>query len=264
MNEISNVVVLTNKMEPASYDEKSRQDNSYLLVIFQTPMLFSYDGINYFKIPKNSVILYSPGAEKYYKSSGVAVLNSFMFFSTTIENISKYKIPLNTLFVIPTLDLEKIVFEMDRLSYVVNTPYAKSLVPNIPTYAEAVLRLLEESSNNLSAGLNTTQNIKSEFINIRTLMCNNPVEYTVDKMTKSVNFTETYFGIKYKEFFGISPSQDRKIQLVALFKKYLEETDYSLETIGDLCNIKSTAHLINLFKSVEHITPHQYRLKIRN
>ena len=94
-------------------------------------------------------------------------------------------------------------------------------------------------------------------------MFNNPIEYTVKKMAYDVGFTETYFGIKYKELFGVSPSQDRKKQIVEIIKQYLINTDYSLDQIADLCSIKSTAHLINTFKSIEHITPHQYR-KLKN
>jgi len=72
-------------------------------------------------------------------------------------------------------------------------------------------------------------------------------------------YTQTF--CKSQEIFNILPSQDRKRQLVEVIKNYLEKSDMSLETIADLCKLKSVPYLINLFKSIEGITPHQYRLK---
>ena len=158
---------------------------------------------------------------------------------------------------------EKLVFEMDRLSYIVNTPYAQTIVNKIPYYVDKIFSIVDDALKDTSKTF-ITSNIISNFINIRAKMYQDPISYSVEKMASTLGFTETYFGIKYKEFFNLTPSQDRKIKIVELIKTYLETTNYSLETIGEFCKIQSTAHLINLFKSIANITPHQYRKNCRN
>ncbi|MGI6713824.1 MAG: helix-turn-helix domain-containing protein [Bacilli bacterium] len=258
------IIVLTNKIEPSDYNQKVIiPGTAFLLVIFQTDMLFSYDGESYFKIPSNSAILYKPGTLQAYRSGGTPVLNSFMYIDEKESFFTPYKIPFDTIIALSKEDAEKIVFDMDRLSYIVNTPYAESLVPKIPEYIDKIFKTLSICCLNLNRSLSSSS-LRASFVNVRSLMYANPIEYTVRKMAAAIGFTETYFGIKYKEFFKITPRDDRKLKMVEVIKRYLEETDYSLDYIGDLCSIKSTAHLINLFKSVENITPHQYRKKYRS
>ena len=80
-------------------------------------------------------------------------------------------------------------------------------------------------------------------------------------MADSIGYSLTYFGILYKRFFKISPIKERKFYLVKVIKDYLETTNYSLEKIAELCDIKSVSYLVTFFKETEKITPSQYRLQ---
>ena len=258
MERPNNIVLLSNKIEPATFSQHSDSGDLFLLVIFQTDMLFSYDSKNFFRIPSNSVILYKPHSLQVYKSASGQVQNSFIYIGYDEDYFNNLGIPFNTLFVLKREEVERLVFKLDRLSYIVNTPYAESLIPEIPMYVnnffEDVAKYIKGSVSKINGST-----LNSALLNIRSLMFRDPIEYTVKTMSSKIGFTETYFGIKYKELFGISPSQDRKIQIVEVIKKYLKSTDYSLDRIAELCSIKSTAHLINIFKSVESITPYQYK-----
>lgn len=258
MSNAKNIVLLTNKIEPPSFNQASDSGDIFQLVIFQSDMLFSYDGKSYFKVPAYSVILYRPHSIQTYKSFSGPVQNSFIYVDYEEEYFNKLNIPINTVIVLRKDDVEQLVFDLDRLSYVVNTPYAESFVPKIPEYTNDVFVKLAKFINETSLNVNNST-LMSTLLNIRAMMFNNPSEFTVKRMSQEIGFTETYFGIKYKEFFGITPNQDRKIQIVEKIKRYLRDTDYSLDQIADLCSIKSTAHLINTFKSVENTTPYQYK-----
>ena len=258
MKDSKSIVLLTNKIEPSTYENCTEKRDMFLLVIFQTPMLFSYDGKHYFKILGDSLIVYSPNTLQAYKSNGGIVQNSFMYLDKDETYFKSKNIPLDTLIILKKEFIEELVFELDRLSYIVNTPYAESLVVKIPEYVDKFFNLL---SKHVSASDNIINNspLISSLTNIRSLMFKEPEKYTARRMAFELGYTETYFGIKYKEAFGITPNQDRKLQMIKKIKKLLLETDYTLDTIAEICCIKSTAHLINIFKSVEKITPYQYK-----
>ena len=258
MNNAKNIVLLTNKIEPPSFVQDSDSGDIFQLVIFQSDMLFSYDGKFYFKIPANSLILYRPHSIQTYKSFSGPVQNSFIYVDYEEEYFNKLNIPINTIVVLRKEEVEQLVFDLDRLSYVVNTPYAESYVPKIPEFTNNFFiklgNFIKESTLNVGGSTLT-----STLLNIRAMMFKDPATFTVRKMAYEVGFTETYFGIKYKEMFGLTPNQYRRIQIVEQIKRYLMETDYSLDQIADLCSIKSTAHLIATFKSIENTTPYQYK-----
>lgn len=258
MNNAKNIVLLTNKIEPPSFEQNSDSGDLFQLVIFQSEMLFSYDRKLYFKIPANSFILYRPHSIQTYKSFSGPIQNSFIYVDYEEAYFNNLNIPINTIVVLRKEEVEQLVFDLDRLSYIVNTPYAESFVPKIPEFTNNVFvklaSFVKESTINVGGAT-----LASTLLNIRGMMFKDPSTYTVRKMAHEVGFTETYFGIKYKEMFGLTPNQDRKIQMVEKIKRYLMETDYSLDQIADLCFIKSTAHLIATFKSIENTTPYQYK-----
>lgn len=263
MNNFDDIIVLSNKIEPIGYSQNIFvSDDKYVFVIFQSDISFSYDGINFFDVPENSAILYSPGSLLCYKTVTSKLLNSFMYVEIDPKMLESYSFPINTLIHAEKEIADEIVFEMDRLSYIVNTPYAENMKSKIPDYVARVFKLLDDASFDLKSKINTSS-LKITFSNIRSLMYTKPTEFTVNKMANMVGFSETYFGIKYKEFFGITPSLDRKIRIVEIIKYYLEKTDYSLIQLCDIFEIKSVAHLINTFKSITKTTPNKYRMKLR-
>ena len=262
MTKFKNIVLLTQKMEPKNYFHKSSAP-SYTLVLFHSNIAISYDDKEYFHAPKNSIILYEPGALQFYKNIDRAYSNSFLAFDVDKSFFDKYRFILNKLFIIPPLYAERILYCMDRLSYVVNTPYAKEFIGQIPDYIERILDLVDEA---YIFSVNNVHLEKPEFVtlfNIRNRMIDDPVTYTTQEASRLLGYCGAYFCKQYKQFFGSTPSQDRKRLIVNIIKRHLETTDYTLEQIAEICNISSLPHLISMFKSLEGTTPHQYRLQVK-
>ena len=262
MPNFENVVLLTQKMEPKDYSHKSSAP-SYTFLLFHSNIAISYDGEEYFHAPKNSVILYEPGALQCYKNIDSSYLNSFLAFDVDESFFKQYRFLLNKLFIIHPIYAEHILRYMDRLSYIVNTPYAREYEREIPNYIEQIFNLLDES---YTFSANDVYLENPQFVtlfNIKNLMMDDPVKYTPKETSRLFGYSEAYFCKKYKQFFGSTPSQDRKKLIVKIIKRYLETTDYSLEQIAEICNISSLPHLISLFKSFENTTPHQYRLRVK-
>lgn len=250
--------LLTNKMEPKHFCEYATTEK-WLLIIFQTNVLFSYDGQNYFGVPKNSIVLYPPGQLHAYKSNDETFLNSFLFLAADDEFFTSFRFPHNHVFSVSQENISGIIDEMDRISYIVNTQSVPQLKKDVPARIASVFKRIEAAYADAEKKP-LEQSALRNFATIRNKMQHDPVQYTVRKMALLSGYSETYFGIKYKQFFGCNPCRDRKTQLVRVIKEYLETTDDSLEKIAERCNIESVSYLINLFKSSEKITPHQYRL----
>ena len=263
MSEIKNITVLTNKMEAPDfslYSEYGRY-NTYLLIIFQTKIQFSYNGKDYFHARKNSVILYPPYQLNSYKSDDTSFLNSFIAFLTDEEYFGKFSVPLNTLFYLSDECAERIIRILDRISYIVNTEYDLGERSNIPKKIDSVMQILSDAyAEYLTEPADITS--KEEiFSHIRSEMIKDPIKYTVREMVRLSGYTETYFGICYKKLFGCPPVRDRQLQIIKLIKNYLETTTFSMEKIAGLCSIESVSYMITMFKRQEKITPNQYRIR---
>lgn len=262
MHEFKNVVLLTQKMEPKDFSHQGT-NSSYLLLLFHSNIAISYNGEDYFHAPKNSVIIYTPETMQYYKNIDSSYLNSFMAFEVDPSYFNKFRFVMNKLFIIHPIYSERILYCMDRLSYIINTPYAKEIVGQVPNFIERIFELLDEA---YTFSINNVHLENPQFVtlfNIKNRMIDDPVKYTPKETSRLFGYSEAYFCKKYKQFFGNSPSQDRKKLIVNLIKRYLETTDLTLEQIADICNFSSLPYLISLFKSFEGTTPHQYRLSVK-
>ena len=257
-----NINLLSNKMEWGDFSEMQVYDR-YLLVVFQKPCLLSYNGEDYFPIPPGSIILYEPNVFHAYKSSEENFLNSFALFNVDHEYFSGFSFPFNEVFTVSEKYAEIVVKSLDEICYLLNTDVLPEKKKEIPEKLDWVFDIINKAyleSTKSSAPQNT---MLRNFSEIRRKMYENPVEYTVKRMAELSDYSKEYFNIRYKQFFGISPCQDRKRQIVNVIKNYLQTTDHSLEKIAELCNLQSVPYLIHLFKSEEKITPHQYKLKHR-
>jgi len=262
LSKFKNVVILTNKMEPKNFAH-TNDYSSYLLLLFHSNVAISYDGVDYFHAPKNSVIVYSPHTLQYYKNIDSSFLNSFLAFDVDESFFDKFRFVMNKLFIIHPIFSERILYCMDRLSYIINTPYAKESIDQIPNYIEQIFSLIDEA---YTFSINNVELENPQFMtlfNIKNKMIDDPIKYTPKEMSRLFGYSEAYFCKKYKQFFGNTPTEDRKKLIVGIIKKYLETTDLTLERIAEICNISSLPHLIDLFKSFEGVTPHQYRLAFK-
>ena len=264
INKFEKLVVLTNKMEASDFATCARygRGNTYLLIAFQSKAQFSYNGKEFFRIPKNSLVLYTPYSLQAYKGDGCVFVNSFMAFNVSDSFFDNITFPLNTVVQFTQNYFDEIISSLDKLSFAWNTDYEPAEKKNAPFEACKIIKRIDQMYKLIQHDYQSSK--IEQFNEIREELTKSPVQNTVKVMAKKLGYTETYFGLCYKTLFGISPVHDRQIQLVALMKIYLETTNYSLEKIAELCGIESTSHMINIFKRHEKFTPHQYRLFIQH
>lgn len=261
----SDINVLTHKIEEpdfAAFCETGRQD-SYLLVIFHTKILFSYDGKDYFNAPKNSIILYTPYRMQAYRSDDETFVNSFMGFSVEQEYFKRFDFPFDTLFTVSRHDVDVIVKLLDSMSFIVNTRYEPFNVKNIPEMIDTLFATLNKAYLDSVLSPADVSSKLALFSEIRNRMINDPIPNTVKSMTAQSGYSATYFSICYKKFFGINPVRDRQFHIVQIIKDYLKTSNLSLEKIAELCSFESVPYMISVFKKYEKKTPHQYRIEFQ-
>lgn len=265
MYEFKNLTILTYKMEASNFEAfcESGRQNSYLLLLFHTKIRLSYNGKDYFPTGKNSVILYRPYQLQAYRSNDTDFLNSFLAFLVDENYFKRFSFPLGTVFTVDETYIEKLLKKMDRVSFLLNTHYEEHNRKNVPAMLDEIFCILDEAYQKSHNKVPNAENNLMIFSEIREEMKKSPVENSVQKMVNRSGYTATYFGICYKKYFNVSPSYDRQQQLVRVIKAYLENTNYSLEKIAELCKLQSVSYLITLFKKHENMTPHQYRLSIQ-
>ena len=264
MYTFKNLTVLTNKIEDKDFSTCApcgRLD-SYVLILFHTKILFSYDGKEYFSMGKNSLIVYPPYHCQAYKGDDTSFLNSFIGFSIDKEYFSRFKFPLDVIFNISPAYEERILNLIDKISFIINTTYDLDKRKNVPYMIDEVFALVERAYLESIKAEPSTASTHSLFSDIRHKMLNDPLAFPVKKMVEMSGYSATYFGICYQKYFGVKPIIERQQQVVRIIREYLETTNYSLEKIAELCSIGSVSYLIKMFTKFEHITPHQYKLRM--
>lgn len=260
MNEIENIYVLTNKMERKDFFCIHDNADYWLFVVFQSPILFSYDNIEFFPVNKNSIILYPPKKLQCYKSNDDYFINSFLILNTKAEYFDEFSFPVNKPFTLSQEQINNILLILDGISFIKNTQFFPEKRVLIPDLIHNLFKTIQQAFN--STQLNDS--IVNMLHSIKTDMINDPISNTVSKLAQKSGYSEPYFCKIYREQFGSTPGYDRQKQILKKIKQYLETTNLSLETIAELCGMASVPFLIKIFKKSEGLTPHQYRIKMKN
>ena len=255
VDELRNIFVLTNKIEDKNFSCVHEKAGHFVLVIFQSPVLFSYDAVNYFPVRKNSVILYSPQQLQAYKSNDSYFLNSFLILDADYGFFNQFHFPLNKPFSLSQKAIDEAIVILDGVSFIRNTDYFPEKRAQVPSILRNLFEKIDQAySSSSDSKISLLYALKENILN-------DPVGTTVSSLALKAGYSKSYFCKLYRQHFGISPGKERQNQIVRLIREYLESTDYSLETIAELCGISSLPFLIKIFKRSEGLTPHQYRLQ---
>lgn len=259
MAELKNIFVLTNKIEDKNFSAIHEKKDYWLFVIFHSSILYSYDAINYYPMAKNTVVLYSPNQIQAYKSNDSFFLNSFVIFNTDKSYFDEFKFPLNEPFTLQEKYIKQITTTLDGVSFIKNTNFFPEQKIHIPSILKEVFNMVERGYAEIQID-NSNANL---LFSLKEDILYDPINNNVKKISDKSGYCESYFCKIYKEQFGISPGKERQLQIIKIIKKYLETTNYTLETIAELCGISSLPFMIKIFKREEKLTPHQYRMAIQ-
>ncbi len=122
---------------------------------------------------------------------------------------------------------------------------------NMPTESQIEVETLGAKKVEKSA--------KSPFDELRERIYQSPQSFTVLKMAQSMNYSGTWFGILYKNKYGISPVKDRELALCMKIKEALKDENKTLEMIAEELGMSSASYLTRFFKRIAGVSPSEYK-----
>lgn len=104
------------------------------------------------------------------------------------------------------------------------------------------------------------QKYYSDFARLRTQIYNDPAAFrTVPELAASLCLSLSYFQHLYKQFFGISCTQDIINARLKLARYYLCNSNMSISCLADFCGYGNDLHFMRQFKKFTGMTPSEYR-----
>lgn len=99
-----------------------------------------------------------------------------------------------------------------------------------------------------------------DFARLRTQIYNDPAaSRTVPELAASLCLSLSYFQHLYRQFFGISCSQDMIHARLKLARYYLSNSNMSISGLADFCGYECDLHFMRQFKKFTGMTPSEYR-----
>lgn len=228
---------------------------AYLVLRFYDPMIITI-GDEEIITEKNAFIIYPPGCKQYYRPVSGGFTNDYVGFIADKNFIKKYNLPLNEVFYSenPHAFSDKIAFITWMLTDVL-VDHAESLKKQL----ESALESLQDNILLLTAKSKRKHMMRRRFIMLREQVKENPIGWTVDKMSKKIYLTRSHFCIYYRDQFGVTPSEDILHFTIDYAKKLLNETNLPIWEIAEKCGYVNANNFIRAFKNVTGTTPLKFR-----
>jgi AraC family transcriptional regulator of arabinose operon len=231
----------------------------YLFIHFLSPATLVINGET-FITDKGACIIYSPGVKQEYGHYNGTYINDFLIYNVDDPHFTaRYALPENELFYVSAAD--EITKIMEIITYTVTDKMidrSGETRQHIKTLFETLSALYVENT----PGSKRNYEAKQRFAILRDEMCNNPKDWTVEKMAKRVWFTRSRFSVLYSDFFGISPNADLVKIKIEYAKKLLKETAMPITEVALACGYSSVEHFIRIFNRQAKTTPLKYRKTI--
>ncbi len=236
----------------------------YIILYFQSGVEFSYDMEHFFHVNPYSAVVFSPEGKQRYKSVVEKLSNSFVIFDIEGDFLQQgmWTFPFNTIFYVGEEIGNHIYALIDRLSFLNNTEIEVENREYNDWFIRDIFNDFEKAYYDKELQKRSESKRYRLMNEVRRDMYDDPPKYPVRVMAEKLFYTEAHFSVLYKKMFGISPIQDRRKAMVRHIKKYLADTNFTLEKITELMGLRSVPYLIKMFKDVEGCTPQEFKKSI--
>lgn len=127
----------------------------------------------------------------------------------------------------------------------------------ISTSIQKLFLLLSDSRSSGEDSISKKDQLVEKAIELMEANFNQPL--TIQQLSGQLNISNYHFIRTFKKVTGLSPYNYLTVLRISKAKKYLVETDYSVEDISDLCGFNDTTNFITKFKGLTGETPLKYR-----
>jgi AraC family transcriptional regulator of arabinose operon len=84
-------------------------------------------------------------------------------------------------------------------------------------------------------------------------------KWTVDLIAQKMKMSRSYIQHLYKQFFGVSITEDIQSSRIEYAKYLLSLTNEKISSIAESCGYESDVHFMRIFKKATSMTPSEFR-----
>ncbi len=231
--------------------------SDYLFVLFKSPSKVMVNG-EYVKADKGSFMIFDKHKIQSYLADGTEFLHDYMHFDLEgdIEQLIFSTIPTDALLYTPiSAPISSILSEIKSEFVGAPSEYAKEILTHLGIAFLYRIKNAVKSDANAAHG-----RYFAEFNALRLEIYKNPSEdWTVEKMSRELNLSRSYFQSLYKEIFETSCAEDVINARIANAKMLLSSTLHPIGEIAAECGYKNTEHFIRQFKARVGVPPQKFR-----
>lgn len=237
--------------------DRPNGSGDYLLVVFKTNARLVI-GDKEITVPPDSAVIFEKGERQLYGTICGNYVNHFLHFDVDDADVL-YDIELNRLLV--PENIREIETHLRMLSREM-----LSLSDKKDAYIDMLIKMLlmklSEEKNAEPVMLNSVHG--SAFLSLRAQIYSNAGQFcSVSQLAKCANISLSHFKALYKKLFGISCYEDLLSAKIKLAQFYLSSTDLTVKEIALLCGYETDTCFMRRFKGRTHMTPREYRQRIR-
>lgn len=238
--------------------------NKYLLMYFTNPFFIrTTDGM--YHGSGGEFIIHSKSFPHHHGSdenSNKGFINNWIHFD------SKY---LDSMMVYYHLEYDKIYkmpkenplndnFEELEFEFLEKKPFYRENISNILEKILLIISRNHKHKHQISSFTHCEMMYFNLFKDIKKKMIINYADkWTIGKMAKLANISESRFSILYKKFYHTSPIDDLVNRRINQAKTMLLDTNKTIDEISQLCGFSSQSYFSRIFKNRTAISPQEFR-----
>ncbi len=230
--------------------------SDYLFVMFKSPAKVMVNG-EYVSVGNGEIILFDKHKIQSYYADGVEFLHDYMHFDfeDDFEQLIFSTILTDTL--ITPSDPAHVSDTLAQIKRVFRGAPSKYRAQILTNLGMAFLYIIKSESEKVRT---TSTRYFEELNALRINIYKNPSEdWTVERMSRELNLSRSYFQSLYKEMFEISCTEDVINARVTNAKMLLSSTLHPIGEIAVECGYKNTEHFIRQFKDRVGVPPQKFR-----
>lgn len=232
--------------------------SDYLFVLFKSSSKVMVNG-EYVSADQGSFIIFDKYKIQSYFAAGQEFLHDFIHFDTEsdYEKLIFSELPTDTLLFTPFPNLISNILTQIKNEFIdTPTKYKNEILTNLGiAFLYRIKTEIDRANSQSTAGP-----YFSEFYSLRMRIYKAPnLDWTVEKTSRELNLSRSYFQCLYKKLFGVSSCEDVINARISYAKILLSSTLYPINQIAEECGYSSAEHFIRQFKSRVGVSPQKFR-----
>lgn len=232
--------------------------NEYHFLHFYSPMIFEFDGVSV-ETSENACIIFRPGKKQIFRGKYGGFKLDYIKFDADEMFFYNVNLPFDEVFYIK--DNNDLAEQMKFITWALTD----KLTNHEAAIGLAVVKVFDNIQKNRifpTAKSKRESEMNYRLVTMRNQVRENPEKWTVNLMADNFYLTRTHFTTLYKNYFGISPTDDIHNFIDEKAKKLLSSTDMTVNEIASSCGYSSPENFIRSFKKMNGVSPLQYRKNI--